>query len=58
MVLAKLIGFGSVMLLDAGIYGLATLMLATGLLAQRPRKVNRTGPAKYRSAMIITLVGQ
>ncbi len=40
MVLAKLIGFGSVMLLGAACYGIVTAMLAAGLLNKAPTKVS------------------
>jgi len=40
MILAKFIGFGSVMLLGAACYGIVTAMLAAGLLNKAPTKVS------------------
>ncbi len=39
MVMAKLIGFSSVLLLGGGLYALVTIILASGLLSQRSAKV-------------------
>lgn len=38
MVVAKLIGFGAVMLVGIGLYGLVTIILASGLLRRSPTK--------------------